>query len=677
MRNIGTTQEALQLDLNVLPSYKVEIKESELAADITYEDITEIVSDGGINRNLEGKPNTATLRVANTEGQYDIVKVTSANSKKFKAGAKVKISLGLSTANILLFTGYVKEGYKPRYKKDSKETITVRLQCRAAGTHIIDYTKNNVTTIEFSSAVSWDGGSELQPSGTKWSVKRILEWVLVEKGGMDINDIVIHADLDLVIVDKAQFIKESVWGIVQLCCQTRMQAGYFDVDGTFKTQPWQFSNIDLDMSGTSNSDYEAQIDHDWRTNELISEIVVLGGMKYSGRKAEKKTIFDVDPWTTGAARGQKDLFESQSGGTGNKQYDSLYGLPGLSESLKKYGIGMQGSIVPEYGFVLPIVGYIDLIRWWEDAGDGFGINDESKWTKVVQGPFKWSLQGVPNEPGGFGAKKGGIGDGADMGATGYFLKYNQSGGTNVEIDPSTLSVKWDGAFGQFPEIIGGLFNDWEDTQHLHGHYGILRSEEEWNRMWEASYDTKGYPKFAYPAVGAAPTTEEYYTYTYVCWDAGISYTKWPDDNSREYNLCKEIENTAWQWGMRYTADWTEIPAEHWTGTHVDPELFGIYGKSKLDTLKNPLLFGTTECEYVGSKLVEHLKFFHIQTGAVIEQQLQLEPGDVIDYLDKRLNVIERLAISNIKYKFGKERLHTVDFRGGLISSNGTTVKAYI
>uniref|UniRef100_A0A6M3J3A5 Uncharacterized protein n=1 Tax=viral metagenome TaxID=1070528 RepID=A0A6M3J3A5_9ZZZZ len=664
MRLLPGTQAFDQYLCQQNPVYKVEIKPSEASAE-EYEDITSIVVDGSISRNSEAKPNTAKLKVVNTEGIYDIVKVTSGSCKKFKPGAKVRIYLGYGSADTLMFTGYVKEGYDPTYERNKKEEITVTLNCRAAGTEAIDYTENNINSIAYISGTIyqyWEaiGNPGGWIRGEEWTVKRILEHVLITYGGMSIDNIEIDAELNEE-VEKAQFVEESLWEIVKLCCQTKMHIGYFDTDGKFKTKPLQFDSPDWDYS-TSDGSTTQLIAHTWSTKDLASQVVVTGGINFYSKPAITIIVFNTDPY--------RGIHTNTAGypPNGTDMYDALCGDPNASEADKIYGIGHQAFLTPRYS-----------------ATPGKSLDSSERrnpdnWDKVLQGPFPWTTGGIPNEP--HQTIKTGIGDGDDMGVDGYFKKWNMNSGVEIEIQPDTLNCTGDGFGKQYPPVIQqlmywsncvntplGLFLQW---------YGILPSKDAWDAHWKALNEKTPCPLFDYPldeGVYNGPSSTEYYTFAYNLLDALQAENQF---RTYGYDLGElwDAYNKVWQWGLMFEAETEVLPSTNWSGTVTDPELWAKYGARKSQNIENPLLFGTTACEFVAAKTIERLKYMSIAGGFNRTLQLELECGDLVDYYNHRIQCLETLTSVQCAYTFGRNKKNLMTIKGGVIRSNGTTLKVW-
>ena len=679
MRILAGTQAQDQYRVNQNPVYKVEIKPSEDSEE-DYEDITYIVLEGSIKRNSEAKPNTASLQIINTEGLYDIVNVMSATRSKFKSGAKVKIYLGFGSPDNLLFTGYIKEGYDPTYARNKEETITITLSDRSDGTEAIDYTENNVNTIEYSPMTlnqnySPVNGEFVWSNEQTWNVKQILEHVLVVYGGMDLSDIDIDNELAELQVPKAQFVEESIWDIVQLCCQTKMHIGYFDVDGKFKTKPVQFDSLDWNYR-TSDGSTTQSIAHSWSTKNLASRVCVTGGVNFYGAEPYSLVVYNTDPFA--GVWGTMETF-NQFAPNGNIMYDALRYNPNVSDADKIYGIGHQGYLTPRYGAVRSL--------------SRAEIGDSALWDKVVQGPFPWTVEGYPCEP--YQTIKTGIGDGADMGADGYFKKWNMQGGTTVLITPSTLTCTGDGRYKQYPHIMQALCSlsnmappppepDPSPMQRslFYQWYGILPSKEVWDSHWELENEKYGAPLFDYPLNTDdydGPSSELYYVFTYNLLDAWLAELFFAIMSEYMGNTMRDLGNMyykVWQWGLKFAAETIELPSTNWTGTSTDTELFAKYGERKSQNIENPLLFGTTACEFVATKILERLKYMSIIGGFTRTLQLELECGDLVDYYNNRIECVETLTTTQCSYSFGRNKKNTMITKGGIIRSNGTTLKAW-
>ncbi len=679
MRSIDPALKVLQNAQSQNPTFKVMRKPSEASID-AYEDITHLVKSADIQINGEGTPNSAVLNVVSTKGAYDIFNVKSLTRKHFRKGTKIQVYAGFQSSFQLLFTGYVVNFFEQRYEKGKAETVSIKLGDKGYGDGKISYRKK-ITTREYYIKEPGDPNYGDTPAGNEsnfWTIKEIIEDVLVRYGGMSIDDIFVDEELDYSLLGNyldenasyrgaVQFIEESIWDILQLCCEVKRHVGYFDENGQFRTKPLQFTVSDFIEGTAVSGTFNKEIDHYIADDDIQAQMTVIGGVKFAGRRAEKTVVINVDPYA--GIHAIKAQFETETNGTGHTNWlDSLYGQWDAANNDKFYGIGFQGTCVPVDGN-----GIVEPPYDQPPFGDPDRSNYNT-WFLTVAGPFKFTLDGIPNEP--YQVPKTGLGDGADMGATGFFTKYNIDGGTNVTIDPDTLAYDPDvpGSSGQgrhWPEAIGDMFGDFyqanftnpplgysEPRSIISHRFGVLPSRQQWSNDWLNAFHNEGFPPdFPYPeAIIAAsnapgydgPDDDEYFifmaTHTdYLKYWFAVKFQYFED--RWRWQQMEVWFHRVFQWGITMAADWTELPLEHFTGTSIDGELVDYYGTDQAEEFENPLIFSDPECELLGSMTIDRLRKFHGQAKFERPLNLELEIGDLIEIYNERTGCTEKVSNS--------------------------------
>lgn len=649
------------------PKYVIRIKPSRASLDEEYVDITDIVESCSIDTNREGDPNTATLNVLSYEGEYDVVNVLSENHRLFKRGSMVEISAGFEdpdsiTDTEIIFYGYVSEGYKQKYKVGSKEGITIKLIDR--GFFLLE----KVTTGLYQNM----------------SIGSMLLDILETHAGFTSDEVDFEALQGLPLIREAQFVDETLWDIVCMCGETMLLSPYFAVidDGTpevliFDSYPDTFLGefvINHTMTGTGTSALqEHNLEHAWDDNDLSSEITVVGALKTEEFQERRHVIYVCPNWielglnSFGAGdiyRGTKDYFELMTGGDGNWMYDSLYWDPEASGNDRMYGVGYQGT--------LECYGGTDWTEGQWAASAGL-IADADLWSLTCQGPFPYTQRAIqtfadipfPNEP--YQTVKTGIAD--DQGTTGYFPDYNDNGGTNISVDPETLSLS--AGIYEFGELFawGGVWKTaWESLVNGHAIWfsGMLPTKDTWDTTYKIFTDVD------YPfETDHGPSSTEYYTFFLV--KAPLQY----NHSSHGGPYTQEWDGMVIPFGFGYSADLI-VEEARFTGTATDSELFAEYGTTRYDEVENDLLFSDDACAELATSIVERRKLFYVQGRLIRELNLQIEPGDIVDYYNMRTGCTETFCITRIKYDFSynPSKGFSMELFGGVLESNGTRIQVW-
>ncbi len=647
MRSLDPILKARQDSAINKPYIEVWAKPSESSNDNEYVDLTDYVVNFSINRNLEGEPNTASIDVECTLGKYDLFNLLSAERKKLMKFVKVKIYAGFKddTDKQLLFTGYVTECPILKYEVGEQEIVTVTLQDRSC---MLDYP---IDTQEYGvNTITW----------STHTLEEILTDVLTVHGKLQATDFDVD-QLSSIIVNRVQFTQETVWDIIKLCAQAKNLAAYFDERGKLQL-------IDLPQVaspyGTSATVYIDQ-EPTWSDNDLKSRITVIGGLAHEETRAPR-TVVEVNP--NEGVRDYKDNFDSQTGTAGNSQYDSLYYDPTASGDDRQYGIGFQGTCVG-----VDITSH-DLTIKENKKRESYPDNG---WKITCQGPFPWTT-GVdaisgeifpfPNEP--YQDPKTGI---ADDGDTGYFSIYNANGGTNMVIDPETLTSKYNGM--QDNGVMIDFWAWWYIIKVGGGeiYSGILPSKEDWFKyMAWYSYNIP-YPDPFGDGRDLGPTATEFWVFT-ICWCPSWYPVK---DSNGHYTgtQSQPYDRMIYAYGMEYEADEIFIE-EHYTGTAEDSSIESFFG-TKYDEEENELLFSYDDCAYLATKILDNLKIFSNKLTITVPLNLEYQEGDNVDFYNERNGCTYYMCITSIDYNYeGRGERFTMELRGGIQTVNGTTIRLW-
>ncbi|MCK9578593.1 hypothetical protein M0R01_03860 [bacterium] len=656
------------------PKYQVLVKPSHDSGDEEYVDITEYITVGSIERNIEGEPCTASITVSSKRGEFDICNLNSLLRNTFKDKAMVKISLGMGDItnpdNLLsMFTGYVASGYDQEYIRREEETVTIPLQDRSC------FLDSPITTDQYLNT----------------DLETVLDDVLKTYGGLSADEIGDISTLASYTVPMCQFTDETIWDIVNMICQVAIVLPYFDEDGVLRV-----TRIPMTITGTDTEYYvwdqlkfqddetagtpTLSISHSWNNDSLRSKITTIGGIKSNEWTGGQVPVIDVDPNFVGYALGLKPDFEATTtlwyGSLGNPCYDCLSRDPSATGDDRYFGAGFQGTIVPIY-----------FLNEGETIEDDYLIvsqlrKDPDNWALVVQGPFPWTrythdCQGDgpgirqwgcrPAEP--YQTVQTGIGDGGDLGTSGYFSIYNTDGGTTVQIDVSTLSNEM--TWCEYP-VQRFFENGWGDRCV---DLGIVPSKDEWDSfmgiMTGNGQPGSGVPYPFDPEDYDGPTSTEFYVYalTFLAIHSG-----------RDFNWAYgdyDYRNKIFRWGGLYLAG-EFYPETSYTGSAVDAELDAYYGESRYEEVENPLLWDDNDCNDLATSIIDSAKIFYLQTKVTRPLNFEIEPGDNILYLNVETGCEEKACITRVAYNFGnRSDAFTTEAYGGILDIDGTVIKTWV